>query len=88
VEITEQMVSAGTASAAILRQGTEEMQLDLFLDNRRTILNNLADEHLRKLDLEEAVCWIPVWGWLKGVFLPSDRKRVGLAPMLVNACER
>jgi tetratricopeptide (TPR) repeat protein len=30
------------------------MQLDLFLDNRRTILNNLADEHLRKLELEEA----------------------------------
>jgi len=30
------------------------MQLDLFLDNRRTILNNLADEHLRSLELEEA----------------------------------
>lgn len=30
------------------------MQLDLFLDNRRTILNNLADEHLRELELEEA----------------------------------
>lgn len=30
------------------------MQLDLFLDNRRTILKNLADEHLRELELEEA----------------------------------
>jgi len=30
------------------------MQLDLFLDNRRTILNNLADEHLRNLELDEA----------------------------------
>lgn len=30
------------------------MQLDLFLDNRRTILGNLADEHLRNLELDEA----------------------------------
>ncbi len=30
------------------------MQLDLFLDNRRIILGNLADEHLRNLELDEA----------------------------------
>lgn len=30
------------------------MQLDLFLDNRRTILGNLADEHLHILELDEA----------------------------------
>jgi tetratricopeptide (TPR) repeat protein len=30
------------------------MQLDLFLDNRRTILVNAANEHLRNLELEQA----------------------------------
>jgi tetratricopeptide (TPR) repeat protein len=30
------------------------MQLDLFLDNRRTILVNAANEHLRNLELEKA----------------------------------
>ncbi len=30
------------------------MQLDLFVDNRRIILGNLADEHLRDLELDEA----------------------------------
>ncbi|RQW86671.1 MAG: hypothetical protein EHM79_09260 [Geobacter sp.] len=30
------------------------MQLDLFLDNRRTILFNAANEHLRNLELEQA----------------------------------
>jgi len=30
------------------------MQLDLFLDNRRTILFNAANEHLRSLELEQA----------------------------------
>jgi tetratricopeptide (TPR) repeat protein len=31
------------------------MQLDLFQDNRRTILLNSAEEHLRNLELEQAV---------------------------------
>ena len=31
------------------------MQLDLFLDNRRTILENAADEHLRNLNLKQAI---------------------------------
>jgi len=30
------------------------MQLDLFVDNCHTILGNLADEHLRDLELDEA----------------------------------
>jgi tetratricopeptide (TPR) repeat protein len=33
----------------------DRMQLDLFFDNRPTILFNIADEHLRKLELEQAV---------------------------------